>query len=177
MSYKRLINIKEFVDDIRSGKSDVQLMEKHRLSAKGLQRAFDKLVKKGSLGQAELDSRKQAYEDSAFFETMRVLARHHLVVPLPIYESGQYPHHCGMVRDITENGIGVTGIKARVDQIKTFWIYPDTFLHIEPFSFRAQCRWTESEASGQFIGGFEIVEISEENRGRLFSLIQELTFG
>ncbi len=108
---------------------------------------------------------------------MRVLARHHLVVPLPIYESGQYPRNCGMVRDITENGMGVTGIQARVDQIKTFWIYPDTFLHIEPFSFRAQCRWTESETSGRFMGGFEIVEISEKNRESLFRLIQELTFG
>jgi len=165
------------VADVRAGMSDVELMQRHRLSAKGLQRAFEKLVDNRSLSEEELSQRQHTYDDTAFFANMRVLARHHLVVPLPIYETGRYPKVCGMVRDITENGIGVTGILASVDEIKIFSIYPEAFTHVEPFSFKAQCRWTESEATGQFVGGFEIIEISEKNKERLCMLVQELTFG
>ena len=177
MSQKRQINVRDFVNDVRAGLNDVELMERHLLSAKGLHRAFEKLVLKGILLQAELDEREQPYFDTVFFRNMRVLSRHHLVVPLPVYEASQFPHVYGMVRDITETGIGVTGIHAEVDEIKTLSIHPDTFLQIEPFTFRAQCRWTESEAKGHFMAGFEIVEISQKNRERLSALIQELTFG
>jgi hypothetical protein len=177
MSQKRQIVVRDFVNDVRFGMSDVQLMERHRLSAKGLNRAFEKLLEKGILSDAEVNEREQPYFDTVFFRNMRVLARHHLVVPLPIYEAGQYPNICGMVRDITENGIGVTGMRAAVDEIKSLCIHPDTFLQIEPISFRAQCRWTESETEGHFMAGFEIVEISQKNQQRLSALIQELTFG
>ena len=51
---KRRIDTKELVADIRSGVSDVELMEKYKLSSRGLQRVFTKLVDSGSVTSADL---------------------------------------------------------------------------------------------------------------------------
>ncbi len=54
---RRNINANKAVEDIRSGYSDMDLMEKYKLSARGLHSLFGKLVKAGVLEQKELDSR------------------------------------------------------------------------------------------------------------------------
>jgi hypothetical protein len=54
---KRKITAKDMLRDIRSGLSDQDLMEKHTLSAQGLQSVFHKLVTAGVVTQAELDDR------------------------------------------------------------------------------------------------------------------------
>lgn len=51
---KSQLNAKEILQDIRSGMDDRALMEKHRLSAQGLQSTFSKLIAAGLLKQSEL---------------------------------------------------------------------------------------------------------------------------
>jgi uncharacterized protein (DUF433 family) len=52
-----LINAQEMARDVRSGVTDADLMQKYRLSAKDLQRAFYKLMKLGIITQVDLDLR------------------------------------------------------------------------------------------------------------------------
>lgn len=54
---KRKISAREAVVDIRSGKSDADLMDKYRLTATGLQSLFDKLVSAGYLDLSEVQGR------------------------------------------------------------------------------------------------------------------------
>ncbi len=54
---KMIVDAAEAVEDIRAGMDDASLMEKHRLSARGLQSLFSKLVKADLLKQSELDER------------------------------------------------------------------------------------------------------------------------
>jgi predicted RNA-binding Zn-ribbon protein involved in translation (DUF1610 family)/uncharacterized protein (DUF433 family) len=54
----------EALKDIRLGMSDSDLMDKYRLSAKGLQNLFDQLVKAGAIGQSELDRRFSSKEET-----------------------------------------------------------------------------------------------------------------
>lgn len=56
---KRKIPAKQAVADIRSGMPDAALMEKYRLSAKGLQTLFSKLLEANLLAQSELDNRAE----------------------------------------------------------------------------------------------------------------------
>jgi hypothetical protein len=44
MTTKRTIKAKDIVNDIRSGLTNLQLMEKYNLSSKGLQSIFTKLI-------------------------------------------------------------------------------------------------------------------------------------
>jgi hypothetical protein len=56
MPAKRTIWIRTFVEDVRSGLTDAELMEKHRVSEKELRLAFRKLVASHVLDPAELPS-------------------------------------------------------------------------------------------------------------------------
>lgn len=59
---KPVINAKEAVWLIRAGKSDLDLMEKYRISSKGLESLFKKLVASGEIEQAELSQRRLSFQ-------------------------------------------------------------------------------------------------------------------
>jgi hypothetical protein len=62
--FKMQINSRQAVEAIRSGMSDLALMEKFALSARGLQRLFKKLVAAGELEQLEVHARLLASQQS-----------------------------------------------------------------------------------------------------------------
>ncbi len=61
---KRKIDAVSFVQDVRAGLTDLQLMTKYRLTNKGLQSAFDKLLSAKLLTQTDLDFRPLEYDDT-----------------------------------------------------------------------------------------------------------------
>jgi hypothetical protein len=177
MSEKKHVTVREFVQDIRSGMLDQQLMERYNLSAKGLQRAFQKLVEMKAMSPAEIDSRGQPAEDTIFFNSMREIPRNYLVVPVKIQDLDGNPRTVGTVRDITEKGLGITGIQAEIGESKTFAFVADEFVTVGPFSFKAVCRWMERGRPEGSVGGFEITEISADDMDKLRQMIEDLTFG
>lgn len=177
MSEKRQVSIREVVNDIRSGMPDHELMVKYSLSAKGLQRAFQKLVEVKAIAQAEIDARSQSAEDTIFFKSMRELPRNYLVIPIPIRANARHAETTGKIRDMTEKGLGIMGIEAKVGETKSFAIDPGEFATVGPFSFKAVCRWIERSNPGEFVCGFAITDISADALEKLRRLISELTFG
>lgn len=59
---KTRVNAKEAVSCVRSGMSDIALMEKFHISARGLDSLFRKLVQAREIGESELESRKHGVE-------------------------------------------------------------------------------------------------------------------
>jgi len=59
---KTRVNAREAVSCIRSGMSDIELMEKYNISAQGLESLFSKLIEAQEIGRSELESRKHAME-------------------------------------------------------------------------------------------------------------------
>lgn len=64
MPIKPRIKARDAVRDIRSGMTDSQLMEKHGISAKGLQSLFAKLIDVKAMSQVEMSQRKALYHDT-----------------------------------------------------------------------------------------------------------------
>ncbi len=65
MAAKRTIWIRTFVEDVRAGLTDAELMEKHRISEKELQLAFRKLVERHVLDPSELPAvRPDRFEET-----------------------------------------------------------------------------------------------------------------
>ncbi len=62
--YKIRVNSKQAVESIRSGMSDLALMEEYALSARGLQSLFRKLTAAGEIEQSELNARHLACQQS-----------------------------------------------------------------------------------------------------------------
>jgi rubrerythrin len=84
---KRQINVKEAVEDIRSGLDDRSLMVKYRLDAKGLQSLLDKLADVGAIERGELESRMTGYTATAVVSDDFTHSGEHTVSQLSVKES------------------------------------------------------------------------------------------
>lgn len=61
-----LIDADQAVKDIRAGMSDIELMHKYDVSAKGLENLFTKLIAAGQIPARELDERNRRFKGSEF---------------------------------------------------------------------------------------------------------------
>ena len=174
MPPKRSISAKDIVNDIRGGLADTELMEKYHLSSRGLQSLFRKFVEGKFVSRAELDVRTSLDQDTAEVTGVRRYRRRYPVLPATVHEPGN-PETKGMLRDITERGVGITGIEASVDEIRTFVIRAGSLSGFEPFQLQAICRWAKKGDDGKHTAGFEITSISRENLQGLRDLIQGFT--
>ncbi len=60
---EKSLSAREVIRDIRAGLDDAALMEKYKVTPRGLQSLFKKLVAAGALTQAEVDARRKQRED------------------------------------------------------------------------------------------------------------------
>lgn len=171
-------NLHALSRDVRLGLSDMDLMEKYRLSYDQLQKGYEDIIRKGIMSRGELFGRSSLLAETIslpvdYFENKSAA---YLAFPVPVYEAGK-PGVVGRIRNMTERDLGLIGIRARVDDLKTLVISPEKFAKIQPFSLDAECLWSEEKASGEYVAGFEIVSISRDNLAKLRSLIELLTLG
>jgi hypothetical protein len=172
---RRRIPARSFVDDMRSGMSDSALMEKYKLTARGLHSAFRKLVAANVIQPSELVGRHLEYDETIDVNDIRALQREKVEFPLPIYEPDN-PESRGTIRDITIMGVGVKGFETDVGAIRRFVIPADEFFQVNSVEFKARCRWVKrDESDGELISGFEIVKVSKTSLAGLRRLIQGLT--
>lgn len=68
MSSKRIVRAADIVADIRARKTDLQLMEKYRLSREGLQRVMKKLLDAKLITLPEYDWRPMGYDDTVVLD-------------------------------------------------------------------------------------------------------------
>jgi hypothetical protein len=177
MAEKRTIKAKDIVNDLRAGMTNVQLMDKYQLSAKGLASIFTKLMDAKALREGELADRVPLAQDTVNLEQMRCLPRNYLMFRLQVYEANNQVVE-GHVRDITERGLQTAGIRAKAGEVKELLIQPDELADVHPFGFEAECRWSRLEVeSEQYVAGFQITNISEESLQELRKLIEALTLG
>jgi len=167
---------RDLLDDIRSGMTDAELMGKYEISFQALQNAFQQLLDARVLTEQELRQRSSSNAQAVSPDDTRRLPRNFVVFPIPIRDP-LHPENKGTVRDITEESIGTIGIKADLDEIIPFEILPSELVSVGPVLFDAKCRWIKRDLKGVFVGGFEIIFITEESKKRLRKLIREVTFG
>ncbi len=172
---KTIIRAADIVRDIRSGMSDPELMTKYELSPKGLQSAFTKLLNSRIVTVEELyGGKRRGGADTVVIDDVRALPRHYLSVSVSIYEPN-LPNRKGRLQDITERGLGVIGIEARIGEIKSFAIPCRDFLDLDNIWFEATCIWAEpGRTQEEWHTGFQITGISPENMAHLRELIRLL---
>ena len=177
MEPKRKIKAKEMVNDIREGMSDSQLMDKHKLSSKGLQSIFSKLVDAKAIRPRELFNRTQsAGDDTADVTSIRLVPRDFVEVPLPICDA-EDPKNMGTISDVTQTGLGTRGIRVETGETKTLVFFSDRLFPVGPFALQAQCRWVKNgNGNGQVEAGFEITNISETASQQLKKIVEWVAF-
>ncbi len=165
------ISAAEFVQDLRSGITACELMDKYSMVARELDGVLDQLKK--TLGDpAEIYGRtakKQAHEKT---NRIRFLRRHRMALSVLIYDA-QDPTIRGEVRDVSEKGIGVQKMDTKVDETKNLVVLANEYFSIDPFGFEAQCRWTSPTTDDRHpLAGFEIIKISGESLKSLGRFIE-----
>jgi hypothetical protein len=171
---KRKISSRDIVNDIRTGMSDTELMQKYKLSSRGLQSIFSKLLEAKAVDPSEI------YERSSFGDsTVDVEMIHQSLLSYPALHATIYeirnPEVVGVIRDVTEKRLEIKGIEAGFNETKTFIILTDRRSKIEPVILKAKCRWCkQEEGTGEFLAGFEIAHISDEDMRELKKLIRAL---
>jgi hypothetical protein len=170
------VNVKSLVDDIRAGMGRSDLTAKHGLSVRALQGIVTHLLDSGTVSRDELYGDLRQHGDTIFPDSIRCQTRCDVDFETIVYEASR-PHIQGKVRDITEDGVGVLGLQADVDQIRTLVILGDALGEVETFEFEAKCRWIDRDgASSVFASGFQIVKISERDLTELRKFVRLVTF-
>jgi hypothetical protein len=167
---------RDMVNDIRSGMTDSELMQKYGLSAEGLGFAFQTLADSKVISLQELYGTSPSAHDTVFVETMRELPKGHLAMAVEVCQSKR-PEIRGKLSRLTEKGFAITGMAAKTGDIITFVIPAGDFIEAAPVVLEALCRWVEREGdTGEWLAGFDITKISGNCLEDLRRLIQALPF-
>jgi len=176
MPAKQQIRAKEVVESIVTGLTDRQLMEKYRLTPKGLQSVFRKLFALKLLDRSRFYHRLSSSHLSQDSEAVRKLDRQDLLLPLQVIDVNN-PLAAGIVTDLTPEGVGVRGMPANVGEVKRLKVLTDEFFRLDPFVFKAECRWAKpKEKTADQLCGFEITRISDTDKTKLQNLLETIDY-
>ena len=180
--FKQLANVRAkriqtLASDLRSGMARWEIMKKYQLSSQALASSLKRLLKANAITSAEFETFRSFDGERRTERDSRGTQRNQPIPVVTICEAGK-PGTRYQVRDISESGVGVSGIRARMEETKSLVVVGDEFGEIAPFEFEAQCRWArQSEPDGPNSAGFRITTISEQDRHRLREFIKGFTFG
>lgn len=164
----------DIVEDVRSGMADSTLMAKHGLSPVGLKRTLEKILELDLIEPEDVDRYACVHEDTARAYVDRQCRRNYPVLTAAI-RCERDPDKRGIVRDISDKGVGTVGLETEVDATDTFTVVEHEFAL---FSFEAKCRWARKPAgNGEFLAGLEITRISEKDRQELVDWVSISTMG
>ncbi len=108
-------------------------------------------------------------------ESRRKVTRKYTMFKIPAYDA-ETKRFLGLVQDLSEHGIQLLGINMDVNSTKMMIIQAADYVKGRPISFEAVCRWVRKEdPEGYYASGFEIVNITEETRKNLISLMEYVT--
>lgn len=171
---KKRIPARDVVRAIRSGATKAQLMEEYALTPNGLQKVLQQLAETKMIRLSELPADLLSFFENEVPSNARREERYCIDFDLPVWEP-RHPDIKGRVLDITERGIGILGLPATINENKELVIYSEEFLEIEPFTLHAQCRWVKrAEGSGEYVSGFKVSQIHQQDLEELRKLIQLL---
>jgi hypothetical protein len=165
------ISAAEFVQDLRTGMTSCELMNKYSVTARELDGVLSQL-KKVLVDPAKVYGRASQDATSGTADKIRFFRRYKIELPVGICDANN-PAIRGEVRDVSERGIGVQKMDTNVDEIKNLVVLANEFFSINPFGFEAQCRWTcPTTDDRRLLAGFEIIKISEESSRSLGKFIK-----
>jgi hypothetical protein len=159
---KVVINILEIAEDIKLGLTKSQLMQKYHLSPRGLRWVSMTLISSGRIPWQDIYDNLCTTYDELIPDKLRQTRRYPMPFDCPVHVADK-PEVAGKVRDISENGLGIVGIKTRMGNTKTLVIQGDEFGEYARFAFDGTCRWIAKNPDGIFVAGFEISYISIGN--------------
>lgn len=168
------VSYRDFVNDLRAGLSDAELMEKYRLSRDGLKSLAVKLLELRDPVDLETAAGTLMYMDSSGTWHRRREPRYCCRVLIPVYDESYW--EVGQLGDVTLHGLRVDGIDAEVGQVRALTIGAEQIRGISPIELEAKCKWSQPIGdTGDSVAGFEILRLSSSARDELVKLIRAVS--
>ena len=104
--------VSDFINDVRSGVSDTELMRKYDLSENDLRRLAKKILAARNVPSDDTDLEFWPRARSTKHDPRRGLQRLQVLGWMPVYD--EVDREAGVIVDITEKGLGIAGIDVRV---------------------------------------------------------------
>jgi hypothetical protein len=160
-----------FISDLESRLTDLEIMEKYRISAAELRKDLFTLIRKAAVSSRKVYWRPIIYDYDAEYEVRRSTPRYPLKKLLPV-SSVDYPQPIpALLIDINEKGGCVVGLGVQKGERITIAIDPGDLLEADAIRLEALFRWVEKGDDPDILAaGFEIFAISDED----FALLKEL---
>ncbi len=171
----RMRRLKEILDDIQSGMTDSQIIKKFRISPERLTN-LRKESRQHRCAEAEGDRTTYTTQNGTTERAdLRRALRNFPSVVVSVSEPG-VGSPVYQLNDITEAGIGISGIRTQIGDIKTIVVLGDEFGLVAPFEFQAECRWTGTQDPHELpCAGFRIIKISDQDNVFLRDLMVNFT--
>jgi uncharacterized protein (DUF433 family) len=171
----RKLNLLAILADIRAGMKQSDLLKKYELSEDMLREVSKKLLSAQGKRLA-IDADTVIVEPAEFLST-RESVRHELDFDVTVYEA-DLPETFGMVRDVSEESISVSGVESNVGDSKTLVVLGDELGQFSSFEFEGSCLWEFTDAAdGTCVAGFAISKISDTDAGELRKLVRLVITG
>lgn len=164
----------QIIQDFQSGMDVAEIAARNGFPAERFLEILRKVVslqfqQRGAIRQdAELAVFEELNSERRRFPRIRCP-----VLTAPVREAS-CPENMGAILDLSEKGVAVRGIVARIDDEKTFLISESDYDLPDPIVITCKCRWSEmvEEPAWRQSAGFEITAISEQDERHLRALIQ-----
>ncbi len=165
---------RQIINDLRSGMDETELMWRHGLSPKRLQKLVQTIADEDATEHNDLYEKSPTYRSVADLLASRRSHRVRIPTAIRVYDKATYQH--GLLRDVSESGIRVAGISANIGELRTLSIRLEEVGQAQALEFEAVCRWSREKGSGRkyLVSGFEIINLSGDLRSRLRDLIELL---
>jgi hypothetical protein len=175
MSRKGDMRKDDFLKDLRSGMVDLELMEKYKLTPRGLGILCRNLVNAESMSFKELISIASGQLNlPEIVAELRIRSRKQLEFLLPISEL-ELPENTGLVYDISDDGVGTRGLKAKMHEKMTLIIPADDYFRLELVMFDGTCRWVDEKGyRWENAAGFRVDALLRGSLSDLKDLIRTL---
>jgi hypothetical protein len=162
------------IKDIHGDLTDAEIMEKHHLSAAKLRRRLLQLMSENAVNSADVYWRPILYDYEVSDGDKRATPRYSLALLLPVTEMGSPELHSGFLIDVNEKGGCVKGINPSLGERVSLRIEPGPLTSAEEIVLEAAFRWVERVGDTDFLAGFEILSISQQDSIRLRELIRTI---
>ncbi len=174
MHNRKSVSVKQVLADIGSGATEFDLQGKYDITPRGLEKLFKRLVAEKHIGKMPLIKRYPKYEAKLVHIRARRNPRSRLEFALPAYDLSSQTS--GLVRDVSESGLRVAGMRCKVGELKSLQIQWDRFMNVDPLLLLARCRWrkTRGKKRRYVTGGFEIKVLPKGGKVLLKKLVDLL---
>lgn len=114
-------------------------------------------------------------------EDLRSDPRQQPLISVPIYDKNE-PGNCGIVLDVSQNGLRVMGLRTQVGDRKTLILDAGCILgqagstaNQYDCRFQAECRWVRVDGKGDPVAGFRIKVISLRSLDVMRELVRSIS--